>query len=103
VLVPRAQEALHALRVVGVPRHRGPVDVPDHDTPTGPQHAKQLGQGGRDVVDVLEDLNGEHPVEVRIGHRQRRDVALVEADVVVRRAPLRRKREHGGAGIDADD
>jgi hypothetical protein len=69
VVVPCAQEALHALRVLRVPGHGRPVDVPDHDPAAGLQHAQQLAQGRRDVRDVFEDLHRQRPVEVSIRHR----------------------------------
>jgi hypothetical protein len=98
----RAEEALHAALVLGVPGHRGPVDVPDQHPSAGPENTEELGQGGRDVGHVLEHLHRQRPVEVGIRDRQRRHVALLEADVVVTLAALRGEREHRLTGVDPD-
>ena len=66
----------------------GPVAGHGHRDPAaGLEHAGDLGEGGGVVGDVLEHLRGHHPVDARVGHRQRGEVAADHLVAGTRPAP----------------
>ena len=102
VLVPGAAGRAHARRVLGVPAHRRPVDVPHDDAAAGPQRPVDLASAAVAVGDVLEHLHAERGVEVAssTAARSRRPVGT-------RRWRGARSAARGGehlrAGVEAHD
>src|SRR5207253_10043918 len=53
----------------------------ENELPTAAQHARNLGDDGANVVDVLEHGDGQHPVERRIALRDALAASLVDGCV----------------------
>ena len=69
VLVERRQRPFHQVPIVRMPGDRSPVHVPQHEPATGTQQAANLPKRGSDVLDVLEDLHRDHPIEALVRER----------------------------------
>ena len=102
VSVKGAEHARCPGGVRGVQGHRGPVHVPDDQTPTGAQDPVQLGQGGVGVGHVLQHLHRQGGVEGGVGDRQGGRVRQVELDIVVALRAAPGQGQGVGAGVDAD-
>ena len=61
---------------------RGGGQGVDHQQPAGPQQPARLGDGRRQVRDVLEDLAGRDHVRAAVDQRDRRDVGAHRHDAV---------------------
>src|SRR3712207_1798687 len=86
-----------------MPRQRRPVDVPDDYAATGPDDAHQLGERGVDVVEVLEDLDGDRAVDGRVADWEVRRLALEQTHVRPVAGLPGGDGEHRRAGVDAGD
>ena len=79
-----------------------PVDIPRDETTAGAQGAVQLGERRWNVGHVLEYLHRQRGVEARVLDRQRGGVCLMERDVFVSPAAMRRYGEHRLAVVNPD-
>ena len=71
--------------------------------PPGRSARRSSAERGGNVLDVLQYLHRDRPVEARVRDWERRRVRLVELDVVVSFGTLRSHGEHVCAAVHADD